>query len=153
MKKTKFTRFLSLLLTLALVAAIVLTVVGCSDKNTPSTPSSSAPSSSHTDSSVSNELGQGKTKFTLNVTFKDGSEKTFTVNTDKTTVGEALMEVGLISGTVGDYGLMVERVDGETVTYAADKKYWAFYIGDKYATSGVDTTEIVPGETYSLKVE
>jgi hypothetical protein len=54
---------------------------------------------------------------------------------------------------MGDYGLMVETVAGETVTYAADKKYWAFYVDGKYATSGVDTTEIASGAAYALKVE
>ena len=153
MKKTKFKAILSLLLCLVLVAAMALFTVGCGDKTTPSDPSTSDPSSSQTDSAVSNELGQGKTKFNLSVIFKDGSEKSFTVNTDKKTVGEALTEVGLISGTVGDYGLMIETVAGETVTYAEDGKYWAFYVGGEYATSGVDSTEIVPGENYSLKVE
>ena len=149
MKKTRFTKILSLILTLALVAAIALFAIGCNDNPT-SDPSSQKPSSSQSDSSV---LGQGKTAFTVSITFKDGSQKTYTVNTDKTTLGEALVELKLISGTMGDYGLMIETVDGETVKYADDGKYWAFYINGEYAMSGVDTTDITAGATYSFKVE
>ena len=149
MKQTKLSRLLSLLLCFVLVAAIALISVGCGVKETnPETPSSSEVGSA--DSSV---LGEGKTQFTVGITFSDGSEKTYTVNTDKKTVGEALLEVKLISGTNGDYGLMVETVDGETVKYEDDGKYWAFYIDGEYAMSGVDSTDITAGSTYSFKVE
>ncbi len=152
MKKTKLSKILSFILCFALVAAIALFTVGCNG-NPSSAPSSEQPSSSDTSSSEDSALGQGATKFTVSITFKDGSEKTYTVNTDKTTVGDALAEVELISGTMGDYGLMIETVDGETVTYDKDGKYWAFYIDGKYAMSGVDSTNIIAGTTYSFKVE
>ena len=37
--------------------------------------------------------------------------------------------------------------------YDVDGTYWAFYINGAYAMSGVDSTEIVAGETYTFKVE
>lgn len=152
MKKTKVLKALSFLLCVVLVAAIALFTSACNGKTEPpSTPDTSAPSQSAGDEA--NVVGQGATQFTLEITFKDGSEKSYTVKTDKKTVGEALTEVGLISGEVGAYGLMVETVDGETVTYENDQKYWAFYIDGNYAMSGVDTTEIKEGEVYALKVE
>lgn len=152
MTKTKFSKILSFVLCFVLVAAIALIGAGCNDK-TNSDPSSSNPISSNASSSDDSVLGQGETKFTVNITFKDGSEKTYTVNTDKKTVGEALLDAKLIAGTVGDYGLMVETVDGETVKYADDGKYWAFYIDGQYAMTGVDTTDITAGSVYAFKVE
>lgn len=141
------------MLCLVLVAAIALFASACGDKpETPSDPPSSTPSSSE-ETADGNEVGQGATKFTLSITFSDGSEKTYTVSTDKTTVGDALVDAGLISGTEGQYGLMVETVDGETVTYDKDGKYWAFYIDGEYAMTGVDSTEITAGAEYALKVE
>ena len=77
----------------------------------------------------------------------------YTVKTDKKTVGEALTEVGLISGEVGAYGLMVETVDGETVKYEDGGKYWAFYVDGDYAMTGVEKTKIEEGKTYAFKVE
>ncbi len=148
MKKTVFCKILSFILCLVLVAAIALGIVGCNGNNPSHTPSGSDTSSA--DSSL---IGQGATQFDVKITFKDGSEKSYTVKTDKTTVGDALLQLKLIEGTMGDYGLMVETADGETVTYDADGKYWAFYIDGEYAMTGVDSTNIETGKTYSFKVE
>ena len=96
----------------------------------------------------------GETKKELNFVFKvvdlDGSEKSFDIKTDAKTVGEALLTEKLISGEVGDYGLMVDTVNGIKYDYNADGAYWAFYVNGEYAMSGVDTTDIVDGTTYSF---
>ena len=47
---------------------------------------------------------------------------------------------------------MVFTVGGELHDYDIDQTYWAFYVNDEYAMSGVDTTEIVEGTKYSFKV-
>lgn len=162
MKKTKFSKLLSFVLSCVLIAAMALSVTGCNDSKSASSDGSKVSSSesgaassddSSSASSDNGEIGEGKTQFTLKVTFTDGSEKTYTVNSDEATVGAALTKVGLISGTVGDYGLMVETVDGETVKYEDSGKYWAFYIDGEYAMTGVDSTELKAGSEYALKVE
>ena len=84
---------------------------------------------------------------------KEGNETVFEIHTDKTTVGEALLEVGLIDGDVEDYGLYVKEVNGITADYDVDGTYWAFYINDEYASTGVDSTNITEGDNYSFKVE
>jgi len=148
MKMTIFKKVLSFMLCFVLIAAMALLASACNDKNDiPSTPSSS---SSALDENI---VGQGQTEFTFKVTFKDGTEKTYTVKTDKTTVGEALSDLGLISGTVGQYGLMVETVCGQTVKFETDKMYWAFYVNGDYAMKGIDQTEIDKGATYALKAQ
>lgn len=76
---------------------------------------------------------------------------TFTINTDKDTVGAALLEHGLIDGEESQYGLYVKVVNGITADYDVDQSYWAFYIDGEYAMSGVDTTEITEGATYQLE--
>lgn len=75
---------------------------------------------------------------------------TFTIKTDKDTVGAALLEHELISGDEGPYGLYVKVVNGITADYDVDKSYWAFYIDGEYAMTGVDTTEITEGAKYQL---
>ena len=75
---------------------------------------------------------------------------TFTVKTDKSTVGAALLEHNLIAGEEGPYGLYVKVVNGMTADYDVDMSYWTFYIDGEYAMSGVDTTEIEEGVTYQL---
>ena len=98
-------------------------------------------------------LGEGKTKFMLTVTDKDGNETQFEINTDKETVGDALLEHELIEGEEGDYGLYIKTVNNITADFEKDQTYWAFYVDGEYATSGVDTTPVNAGSTYSLKVE
>lgn len=148
MKKI-FKRSLSLLLSLALITAIALTT-GCNDnKETPKTSDASV-SESQKEIVVK---GEGKTKFSFSVTDKDGNTTDFEINTDKTIVGEALQELGLIEGDESEYGLFVKKVNGITADFDVDKTYWAFYVNGAYASSGVDTTEIKEGESYAFKVE
>ena len=91
----------------------------------------------------------GKT-FTVLVVHKDGGEKTFAYETDAEYLGTVLLEEGLIEGEDGAYGLMVTAVDGETADWDTDHSYWALYIGEDYATTGVDTTPVTDGGAYSL---
>ena len=98
-------------------------------------------------------LGTGDTEFTLTVVDKEGGETQFEIHTDKETVGEALTELGFIEGEESEYGLYVKTVNGITAVYDTDGVYWAFYVNDEYASSGVDSTTITSGESYSFKVE
>ena len=88
--------------------------------------------------------------FVFKVVDLDGSEKSFDITTDAKTVGEALVAEKLISGEQGDYGLMVDTVNGIKYDYNADGAYWAFYVNGEYAMSGVDTTEIDETAVYSF---
>lgn len=90
-------------------------------------------------------LGEGATTLTV-VVGAEEKEVTFTIKTDKKTVGEALLEHDLIKGTDGMYTV----VNGMTADYNVDQTYWAFYENDAYATQGIDTTNITDGVTYKL---
>ncbi|MBR2407721.1 MAG: DUF4430 domain-containing protein [Lachnospiraceae bacterium] len=98
------------------------------------------------------ELGEGKKAFDFSVVDKDGNETKFVIHTDKSTVGEALLDLGLIEGEAGAYGLYVKKVNGILADYDVDQTYWGFYVDGDYAMSGVDTTDIEEGKTYSFKV-
>lgn len=98
-------------------------------------------------------LGEGNREFAFNVVDQEGNKTEFEIHTDKETVGEALTELGLIAGEESEYGLYVKTVNGMTADYDTDGKYWAFYINDEYAQTGVDATAITEGETYSFRIE
>ena len=91
--------------------------------------------------------------FTLEVTDLEGKTSTFEIHTDKTSVGEALQEVGLVDGEMGEYGLFITTVNGQSLDWDKDGKYWAFYVGGEYAVTSADTTPIEAGVVYSLKAE
>ncbi len=95
----------------------------------------------------------GPKSFTFEVVDQDGRTETFHITTTQTTVGAALMEEGLIVGEDGPYGLYVTEVNGIVADYNVDGTYWAFYVDGAYAASGVDTTDVIDGSTYSFKVE
>ena len=95
------------------------------------------------------ELGEGAKTLTVKVEVEENSV-TFTIHTDAETVGEALLNLGIIAGENSQYGLYIKQVNGMTADYDIDQTYWAFYINGEYAMSGVDTTPITEGNIYSL---
>ena len=127
-------------LSLVLVAAMVLMFAGCGQNQGAETPEPSQSQQEVVEKS-----------FTFEVTELDGTKKEFKVQYDtEETVGEALVNEELISGEVGQYGLMVDTVNGQKYEYNEDGAYWAFYINGEYAMTGVDTTPIKDGEVYSF---
>ncbi len=96
------------------------------------------------------QLGEGEKTVVVEVKAEEQTI-TFTIKTDKDTVGAALMEHDLISGEEGQYGLYVKAVNGIVADYDVDQTYWAFYISGEYAMTGVDGTEITEGVTYQLE--
>lgn len=162
MKMTLFKNKLSLFLCIVLIAAMALFTTGCND-NTIETPEqgtnqetesfAETGSDGNAVSEDVSELGEGETSFIFTVTDADGKETKFLIHTDKKTVGDALIELNLIEGEEGPYGLYVKTVNGATYDYDKDGKYWAFYVNGEYASSGVELTDISEDVTYSFKVE
>lgn len=130
MKKVMNSKTLLSVISLVLVAAMALGFAGCSNNETPSS--------------------DAEKTFVFKVVDLDGTEKSFDITTDASTVGEALLNEKLISGTESEYGLMVNTVNGIKYDYTADGAYWAFYVNGEYAMIGVDSTEITDGATYSF---
>lgn len=153
MKTTRIKRVLSVILCMVLFAATALCITGCNDNTTTPTDGDTAVTTTTAASTQTTVLGDGATVFPFTVTDKDGNETAFEIHTDKQTVGEALLELGLIEGENGDYGLYVKTVNGITADYDVDGTYWAFYVNGEYAMSGVDTTAIEAGASYAFKVE
>ena len=148
-------RLLSLILSTMLIVAMAFSMTACGDKHTDDSQTGTEVTANtevdtQTDVTV---VGEGATIFPFVVVDADRNEKHFEVHTEKTMVGDALLELELIAGDVAEYGLYVKTVDGITVDYDTDGKYWAFYINGEYAMTGVDTTPITEGEEYSFKVE
>ena len=151
MNKNSMRKLLSFILCMVLIAAMALLATGCSDKT--ETPKETLAATEATQATASTEViekGEGKTAFNFEVTDMDGKTTKFLVKTDKTIVGEALQEVGLIAGEDSTYGLMVTTVNGITADYNKDQAYWAFYTNGEYATKGVDQTEIDTTATYTF---
>ena len=150
MKKNGLNKLLALLLALVMVLALA----ACGNK-AQDNGGAGDDANVVTDGTVADgaTVGKGATAFTVEVAQLDGTSITFTVNTDKATVGEALLELGIVAGDDTEYGLYVKTVNGVTLDYDADGAYWAFYINGEYAMTGVDATNIEAGAIYALKAE
>ena len=142
-------KLVSWLLCMMLIVATALTTVGCGTDGQ----NSGEPATEGQASGEVTVLGEGKTVFDFTVVDKDGNATEFEIHTDKATVGEALLELNLIAGDAGEYGLYVKQVNGITADYDVDQTYWAFYVNDAYATAGVDATAVEAGAKYAFKVE
>ncbi len=152
MKKICNKKILSLILGVMLIVAMAFSMTACGGNY----PDGEVPSGTGGAEGSGEEkivVGTGKIVFIFQVQHRDGSRKTFEVHTDKTMVGEALEELNLITGEEGQFGIYVKSVDGETLDFNKDGKYWAFYVNGQYGMSGADTTEIKEGEIYLFKAE
>ena len=162
MQKKCKKKLLSLILSTMLIVAMAFSMTACGGNDTekPNTENLSGGteqdsqegdvqggSITQTDTTV---LGKGASVFGFTVVDKDGKETKFEIHTDKTTVGDALLEVELIEGEEGAYGLYVKKVNGITADYDVDQTYWAFYINGEYATAGISDTPITANTTYGL---
>ena len=125
---------LSVLLCVVLIAAMALSMAACGG-----TKEAAAP--------------QGTVSYTVITVDLEGNETRLEITSDKETVGEELLAQGIIAGDEGEYGLYIKTVNGLTLDWDKDAKYWAFYIGEDYATTGVDMTPAEEGVTYILKPE
>lgn len=173
MKRTK--KALSLFLCMVLIVAMALFTTGCNDREAKET--TAAVTVTQTEEAVQETaaevpeaekdavstaagmetkkvtaLGEGSTAFEFFVADPEGNETWFEIHTDEEMVGAALLDVELIEGDEGPYGLYVKTVNGITADYDKDKVYWAFYVNDEYGMSGVDTTAIKEGEIYSFRI-
>lgn len=151
MKMKRMKKLQSFFLSMMLIVAMALCMTGCNGKKDAA--QADTAQQENVTQAESNVLGEGAKQFAFVVVDKEGNTTEFEIHTDKETVGEALLDVKLIEGEDGAYGLYVKTVNGITADYDVDSTYWAFYVNDEYASSGVDTTAIVEGEVYSFKVE
>ena len=142
MQTKRLTKSVVSILCVVLLAVAVLMTAGCNGNH---------PTDSSAPSVAATVVGEGETVFDFTVTKPAGTIVAYEVHTDKTTVGAALTDCGLIAGEEGDYGLYVKTVAGVTLDYDTDKMYWAFYEDGAYAVAGVDKTDIAAGVKYSFR--
>lgn len=151
MKTNSMKKMLSLLLCIALIAALALFASGCNDTNQPGENPQTTQATEETTAAI--VKGEGNTVFTFIAVDKEGKETRFEIHTDETVVGKALSQLELIAGEEGPYGLYMHTVNGQTLDWDKDGMYWGFYVNGEYALKGVDQTEIDPAATYMIKAE
>ncbi len=160
--KTSASRPLATLIAVLLCTLLMFTMSACTE-----TPADSDSAVTSADSDVTTTPDEyasvwGNATYTKNITFGEGVNSfyfevvvgdrsvTFFINTDKTIVGEVLLEHNLITGDEGPYGLYVKTVNGMLADYDTNASYWAFYQDGEMMMTGVDMTEIENGAHYEM---
>ena len=96
------------------------------------------------------ETTTGSKAYTVTVVHADGTEKVFSYTTDAEFLGDALLAEGLIAGEDGPYGLTLLTVDGEDAIWDVHNAYWALFVGEEYAVTGISTTPVNDGDSFKL---
>ncbi|MBO5859717.1 MAG: DUF4430 domain-containing protein [Clostridia bacterium] len=147
------------LITLFAALAILFSLTACSSNpaNEETTASTQAAATEPVtlDSSYSSFGSKDNYKHAcyLEIVYRDGSTQKYGVYANEDSLGKALYSMGIIDGTEGPYGLMVESVLGLEYIYETRGYAWMLYVNGELATSGIDSIMIEDGATYSLKVE
>ena len=144
MKNNSIKKTLSLVLVFVLIAAAALTGCSGAPAETTAPPAETRPVTT---------MGEGSKSFELSIVDKEGAEHLYLIHTDAEMVGQALLDLQLIDGEEGPYGLYIKSVLGQVLDYETDGMYWGFYVNGEYALTGVDQTPITAGDAYQLKAE
>ena len=144
MKNNSIKKLLALVLMIVLTAAAALTGCSTTPAETTAPPAETQPVT---------ELGEGATTFGLTIVDKEGVTHPYLIHTNVGMVGEALIELDLIDGEQGPYGMYIKSVLGQVLDYETDGMYWSFYVGGEYALTGVDQTPVELDAEYMLKAE
>ena len=145
MKQNSLKKWLSVIGCMVLIAGMALMTTGCGSKE-----ETEAPAAESAQTAEVTVMGDGATVFQFSVVDLEENETKFEIHTDETTVGAALLKLGLIEGEDGPYGLYVMKVNGIEAIYEEDGSYWAFYENGQYGMTGVDLTDIDPAVAYSF---
>lgn len=96
----------------------------------------------------------GSKAITIEVVNKEQETTTYKVQTDAEYLRQAMEEAeaqGLtFSGTEGDFGLMVDTVNGVRADYVQDGAYWGFFVNDDYCEYSIDQQPILDGDVFKI---
>lgn len=132
--KTK--KLLAILLTLVMVLSLM--AAGCTPAAEPNQTQGE---------STGESTGKAQT-FTVEVTHKDGTVKTFTYPVSDKDLGTILVEQGV--AVESDSPGLYNTIDGETADWSVDQSYWCFYVGDTMAMKGMNDTPVAAGDVFKL---
>lgn len=93
---------------------------------------------------------EGAKSIEVVVVHKDGTERSFPVNTDAEYLAEVLVSEGIVEDNQTEYGLYILAADGEYADYEADGGWWSVYEGDTQSAFGASELPIRDGGLYKV---
>ena len=100
------------------------------------------------------ETSKGAKEVGITVVDAEGEKTEYIINTDAEYLQQAMddaKEEGLTySGTEGEYGLMVDTVNGEKAVFEEDGAYWGFTVNGEYCNYGIAEQPVADGDTFEI---
>lgn len=95
---------------------------------------------------------EGSKEITIKVINKAEEEKVYELKTEAEFLKQAMEEAeGLeFTGQEGDYGLMIETVNGESAVYEKDAAYWSFLVNGEYCNYGIESQPVEDGDEFQI---
>lgn len=95
---------------------------------------------------------EGEKQITIEVVDNEGKSTVYELRTDAETLQEAMDEAeGLTySGTEGQYGLMIDTVNGVKADFSVDQSYWGFYVNGEYCNYGIKEQPVADGDAFKI---
>lgn len=101
------------------------------------------------------ETKEGMKKIEITVIDKTGRETTYEIDTDAEYLEGAMKdakEEGLtFSGEEGEFGLMIDTVNGEKASYEDGGAYWGFSVNGEYCNFGVSEQPVEDGDEFEVR--
>ena len=101
----------------------------------------------------------GSKNIVVEVTGSNGATEEYKLSTDTEYLKGAMDELAAkgsgfsYDGTDGEYGIMIEYINGERASYTEDNAYWALYVNGEYGQNGCDSQPVIDGDVYTWKYE
>lgn len=94
----------------------------------------------------------GSKAVTIEVVSQDGSSKTYDVQTDAEYFQQVMDEADGLEYAYeeGEYGPMVEEVNGEIASYDENKAYWGFFVNGEYCNYGIADQPVEDGDVFQI---
>ena len=94
----------------------------------------------------------GSKAITNEVVSQDGSSTTYELQTDAEYLQQAMDEADGLEYAYeeGEYGPMVEEVNGELAVYNENGAYWGFFVNGEYCNYGIADQPIEDGDAFQI---
>lgn len=95
---------------------------------------------------------QGSKSITITVIDDKQTTTAYELSTDAEFLRQAMEETeGLtFSGTEGEFGLMIDTVNGVVADYNTNGAYWSFTVNGQYSNCGIDTQPVMDEDVFAI---
>ena len=95
---------------------------------------------------------EGSKQITIEVINSKEKSQMYELGTDAEYLQQAMDEAeGLTyAGTEGEYGMMIDTVNGETAVYETDGAYWGFFVNGEYCNYGISEQPVEDGDAFQI---